>query len=61
MPMVEISVNVEVFCRTCRAGLCMQTRLGHDKNGNPFFVVDPCKNCIQKAREEGYKEAKSEK
>ena len=51
--MPEISVDVEVYC-SCGEGLCRQTTSGQTRGrGQPFFEVQPCENCLEKARDEG--------
>ncbi len=52
--MPEVSVEVEVYCAKCGDGLCDQTEstTGFSR-GEPQFRVDPCRRCLDEAREEG--------
>lgn len=51
MPTVEISGEVEVWCATCGAGLCLTVTT----NGSSVNVP-PCERCMENARQEGYGE-----
>lgn len=46
MPMIE----VEVWC-SCGNGLCNQSTTERRGKG---IVVEPCPDCLEKARDEGY-------
>jgi len=48
------SIEFEVWC-SCGAGLCNQTK---DVRGG--IQVEPCENCLEKARDEGYDKGYSE-
>lgn len=53
--MPDITVNIEVYCGKCGAGLChgtefVTTRLRQE----PSFRVQPCEKCMEESREEGY-------
>ena len=57
MPNFDISIDVdfEVYCATCRAGLCNQS--GTEQRGNRNIVnVEACQSCLEKAKLEGYEE-----
>ncbi len=54
MPTIEtdinVSIDVEVFCNTCGAGLCFETTVkGHQY---PQFRVNACPDCMNKKDEE---------
>ena len=54
--MPEIEVNIEVFC-SCGNGICNNTSVGKTRGrGQPFFEVEPCKKCIDSAKDESYNE-----
>ena len=56
MPEIDVfieyteSVNIDVHCAACGAGLCNQTDV-RNKNGNIRFDVAPCEKCLASARE----------
>jgi 2-polyprenyl-3-methyl-5-hydroxy-6-metoxy-1,4-benzoquinol methylase len=60
---VEVTIDFEVWCGTCGAGLCHQT---HERSGG--ITVDACEACIEEAKnsarsegyDEGYEQARSE-
>uniref|UniRef100_A0A6M3X992 Uncharacterized protein n=1 Tax=viral metagenome TaxID=1070528 RepID=A0A6M3X992_9ZZZZ len=51
--MPEMTISFEVFCRSCGAGLCNNTRNISTRNSEAI-EVEPCGICIEKARSEGY-------
>ena len=53
MPMV--SVEIQVWCGTCGAGLCNQTT-EHTGRGGPGVDVEVCEKCVGVARDSGYNE-----
>ena len=58
MPVLEL--EFEVFC-SCGAGLCLQTTEGRTPGrGMAFITVEPCKNCIDEARDTAREEGHSE-
>ena len=56
MPTME--VNFEVFCE-CGNGLCNQTSVD-DRTRRISLTVEPCRICIDKAKEEGFEDGKKE-
>lgn len=53
--MSEITVRIEIFCARCGAGLCNQTsERPAISRQTPAFDVEPCEECLRRAREEGY-------
>jgi len=49
--MPDVTVEIEVYCASCGAGLCNQTEStigGH--HGKPQFRVEPCERCLAEAR-----------
>lgn len=54
--MPELAFEFEVYC-PCGTGLCNQTIEGRTPGrGMPFITVEPCSDCIARARDEGYSE-----
>ncbi len=53
--MPDVSINIDVYCGKCGAGLCQQTGVSYYR-GNQSFNVDPCQNCLDEAKEEGYQD-----
>lgn len=52
---VEGTMEIEVFCGTCGAGLCSQSKAGNtSRRGQPYISVDVCEKCRDKAYGEGY-------
>lgn len=48
-----VSLDFEVFCGTCGAGLCNQSDTRHSKSRSYAQVtVDVCENCLEVARQE---------
>ena len=56
--MPDITVNIEIYCAECGAGLCNGTTASEKPNsrGYPYFDVAPCKKCLEAAKQEGYDE-----
>jgi len=50
--MPEFTVEFEVYCGKCGAGLCNNSR-GELKRGGPRVTVDPCEDCLTSAKDEG--------
>jgi RNase P subunit RPR2 len=49
----SISLDFEVFCGTCGAGLCNQSNTRHSRSRSYAQVtVDVCENCLENARQE---------
>ena len=47
MPSFDVSVDFEVFCGRCGAGLCNNSREGRTPGrGVLTLTVDPCKRCL---------------
>ena len=63
MPNFETTVEFEVFCGSCGAGLCSNTRTSYTR-GVLQVTVEPCDRCLSAQFEEGkvkgYEEAKTE-
>lgn len=55
MPKFEVTVEFEVFCQECGAGLCSQST-GHSAQGihSAFVEVQPCEKCLEQRFDEGY-------
>jgi len=62
MPSFEdVSIDFEVFCGGCGAGICGNADTRKSRNrGMPQVTVDPCKKCLEVATEEGYLKAQRE-
>ena len=59
MPLLEM--EFEVFCGSCGAGICGNCTEGTTKGrGMPYISVDPCQDCLDKAKEEGKDEGYDE-
>lgn len=52
--MPEITVNVGVRCGGCGNDLGNQTDSATTRSGQVLFTVEPCTNCLEAARQEGY-------
>lgn len=56
--MPDVSMNVEVYC-TCGEGLCNQTESTRTRSrGEACFIVEPCRKCLENAKEEGFDEGR---
>ena len=55
MPTFEITIDFEVFCTDCGAGLCNVSQ-GHSASPphSPFVEVQPCEKCLEQKFDEGY-------
>ena len=51
--MPEITTSFEVYCGSCGAGLCGNSRNASTRRGEAI-EVEPCETCLEKARDEGY-------
>ena len=60
MPSFDSTIEFEVYCATCGAGLCGQSTGSSPSNREPRVDVEACKNCIKNAKEEGYAEGYSD-
>jgi Zn-finger protein len=57
MPEITVDVEVQIWC-SCGEGLCHQSEVkektwSRQSNG---IIVKPCKRCLERARNEGYRE-----
>jgi hypothetical protein len=63
MPSFDFSTSIdfEVFCGTCGAGLCGQsdTRISRSRGHNQV-TVDACDKCLESAREDGANDKEKE-
>ena len=56
--MPEISVEIEIYCEECGAGLCNGSRGTKTRmRGQPAFFVEPCKKCLEDSFKKGYDSA----
>lgn len=47
---IEHTIDFEVFCGTCGAGLCNQSDTRHSRNrGAQQVTVEVCQNCVTNA------------
>ena len=46
---IECDINIDVYCGTCGAGLCSQTKV-NDRHMS--FTVDVCLRCMEKKDQE---------
>jgi len=51
--MPEFTVEFEVYCGKCGAGICNNSR-GELMWGGPRVTVDPCEACLASAKDEGF-------
>jgi hypothetical protein len=52
---VTVTVEFEVFCGTCGAGLCNRSETGKTNRRQQLFVsVEACEKCLEKAREDSH-------
>ena len=59
--MATVDVDFEVFCGTCGAGLCNVSDTRESRSRRmPQVTVEACAKCMENAKDEGRKEAKSE-
>lgn len=56
--MPTLSLTFEVFC-TCGAGLCNNATEGENRHSQ-HITIEPCKVCLDGARDEGYDEGHDE-
>ncbi len=55
--MPELSVDFEVFCAGCGAGLCGNCTVGRTRGRQiPCVTIEPCERCIDKANNKGFEE-----
>jgi len=52
--MPELTVDFDVYCGSCGAGLCGGTSVTVDAFGRCAAHVVACEVCVEKARDEGY-------
>lgn len=60
MPSFDISVDFDVYCARCGAGLCQQsnTESKSSYRGTSHAVnVEPCENCLRKEYDKGLDDA----
>ena len=58
---VEASVEFEVFCANCGAGLCGGSETGvSPRRSMPFLRVDPCEKCLAKEYDRGVESGRLE-
>lgn len=51
--MPEISVEFSAYCACCGAGMCGNVEVDRDSRGAKI-IIEPCKRCIENAKEEGH-------
>ena len=56
MPTLEL--EFEVYC-SCGKGLCRNTTEGKNHH-SVFITIEPCEDCLERSRTEGYDEARKE-
>jgi hypothetical protein len=57
MPSFDVPFEFEVYCGTCGAGLCCNSREGYTTGRSyPYISVDACDACIERAKEDGFDE-----
>lgn len=53
--MTEITIDIQIYCGNCGAGLCRNT-----SGRGGCFTVDPCEKCLEDARKEGHSDGYDE-
>lgn len=57
---VEATVDFEVYCAKCGAGICGNCTEGRTtRRSMPYIQVSPCETCLEAARDEGREEAEA--
>jgi len=56
-PEINISINVELYCARCGAGIC---RNGYVRRGETTIEIEPCAKCLADERDKGYEEGANE-
>lgn len=52
--MPEFTLEFEVYCSKCGAGLCNQSRTEfNQRRGLPSVHVEPCQHCLDEAKSVG--------
>lgn len=52
--MTVATINIEIYCATCGAGLCGDTEFAETYSRHePSFRVAACSHCMEVARDEG--------
>ena len=56
-----VTVEFEVFCAKCGAGLCGNCTTGtSSRRGMPYVQVEPCEACLKESYENGVEESQGE-
>lgn len=55
--MAEITIDMTVDCEKC--GSRLKATGGNYSNGTAYVDAEPCKTCLEEAREEGYQDGYS--
>jgi len=50
--MPDIAVTIDLYC-SCGCHMCSYGIAG-EKYGRPCFIIEPCPECLEKAKDEGY-------
>ena len=58
MPKFKIDVHFDVYCARCGKGICNNCDTNIESKSGLKMRVEPCKNCLDKERKTGRKEAK---
>ncbi len=51
--MPEATVNIEIYCAKCNAGICSNATFSIYR-GSPTFTIEPCDKCLSDERDDGY-------
>lgn len=58
---IEVSIDFEVYCDRCGAGICSNTTVTTSRNrGYPQLRIEPCEKCLAEATKEGYADGYAE-
>ena len=51
MPLIEIELDIELYCASCGAGICEN---GSQRRKRQAFDIEPCKRCLEREYDRGY-------
>jgi hypothetical protein len=59
--MPQFEIDIEVYCKECRGGLCQDSEVGYTRGRcMPFVSVGLCEDCVDAVREKAYEEGRKE-
>lgn len=55
--MPDVTIEIEIYCGTCGAGLCRQSDTGRTTHRQiPYISVEACEHCMEVSKQSGYDE-----